>query len=188
VSPRAHAIIVLVPLALAGSTAHLNAQSLAEVAKREAERRGTAPQAGKVYTNGNLTPDFTVPSPPPVADPTVTADPAPSSESPTPQSEAAASNQPQGESQPLSQKGEDYWRDRANRIRNLLDKQRSQIEALETRVNELRASEDPGTAQERALSSRALEKARTDLGHLEDEWNNFEATAKAQRIPEAWIR
>ena len=43
----------------------LPAQSLAEVARKEAERRGTAPPATRVYTNGNLTPDFTAPPAPP---------------------------------------------------------------------------------------------------------------------------
>ena len=111
-----------------------------------------------------------------------------SSESSAPQTNGAAADQPPGEPKPLSQKGEDYWRDRANRIRNHLARQRSQIQALQGRVNELRNSNDATTENERDLSVRALEKARTDLGYLEDEWSNFEATAKAQKIPEAWIR
>ena len=43
------------------------AQSLAEVARKEAERRGTTGKPGKVYTNDNLTPDFTKPPEPPPA-------------------------------------------------------------------------------------------------------------------------
>jgi hypothetical protein len=188
VNPRVAALVVMVPLALAGGAAHLQAQSLGEVAKREAERRGTAPDARKVYTNGDLTPDFTVPAAP-VPEPAVaTSDKTPSSEGSTPQAAAAAADQPPGESKPLSQKGEDYWRDKANRIRNHLAKQRAQIEAIQRRVNELRNMNDATTENERDLSVRALEKARTDLGYLEDEWSNFEATAKAQKIPEAWIR
>jgi hypothetical protein len=58
---RAGTTLVVAQLAV-GSTAA--AQSLAEVARKEAERRGATPEAGRVYTNDNLTPDFTKPVPP----------------------------------------------------------------------------------------------------------------------------
>ena len=51
--------------ALLASAAESSAQSLGDIARKEAERRGTAPVAGKTFTNDNLTPDFTKPEPPP---------------------------------------------------------------------------------------------------------------------------
>ena len=56
---------VVVLSALLASAAESSAQSLGDIARREAERRGTAPAAGKTFTNDNLTPDFTKPEPPP---------------------------------------------------------------------------------------------------------------------------
>lgn len=188
--PRRIAFVAVVSYVVLASGPTGSAQSLGEVAKREAERRGTGPQSGKVYTNGDLTPDFTTPAPPPAAaaqDAAAAEEPAPG-ESTTVAPEGAAGDHTEEQSGPLSSKGEDYWRARAERIRNRIDKQRSQIEALQARVNALKGSNDPGTDQERTLAVRALDKARTNLGYLEDERANFEATAKAQRIPDAWIR
>ena len=58
---------VAVLSALLASAASSSAQSLGDVARKQAERRGPPPAAGKTFTNDNLTPDFTKPEPPPVA-------------------------------------------------------------------------------------------------------------------------
>lgn len=170
------------------------AQSLAEVAKREAERRGTVTKSGKVYTNAGLIEDFTKP-----------VTPAPSAAAAAPKAEAApaasttkaeeeplqapvAENGKEVAPQPFTDKGEQYWRRKASALRTAIAAQNAQIAALETRVASLIEAKTGTDMRERDLSSQALQKAKADLASLEEEKGRFEAVAKGKNIPAAWIQ
>lgn len=172
------------------------AQSLADVARKEAERRQATQAPTRTYTNGSLTPDFTTPPQPAPAAPgegvqtgaegkaesALAADapgaaPGADQEGVTPRDEQ--------EPQPSHDKGEDFWRARANRIRARLNQQNAEIAALQKQVS----SFPPGSASpEHSIAVRALSKAQDDLVSLNDEWLRFERQARERNVPDAWIR
>lgn len=189
-------IAILLVLSAASS---VNAQSLAEIARMEAERRATVKVPGKVYTNADLIPDFTKPVPiDPPADPSAGA-PAPVDPAASPASSStgepvdATAGEGQGGVTPRDQqepqaadgRDESYWRDQAQLIRTRLANQNAQIEQLQARERTL--APDAGNA-ERALVQQTLQKAVSDLAFLNDEWLRFERSARERRIPEHWIR
>lgn len=170
-------------------------QSLADVARREADRRASQPKAGRVYTNGDLTPDITTSFP---------TESAPRKAQP----EGAASTKedeiaPDGvrdsdsdvrerhealEPLELDDKGEDYWRARANSIRERVNHQRAQVAALQGRVTSLADAQGVAGDRERELTSKALLKAQSDLAYLEKDLVDFEVTARRKNVPLAWIQ
>lgn len=170
-----------------------NAQSLADVARREEARRERVVEPVKVYSNDDLTPDFTVPPPPE----TPAAAPPPPAEAEN-EPEKADGVQPEGQAvsedavrtddQPKDTKGEAFWRDRASTLRNRVDAQRAQVAALRTRAAELAGSEIPTAARERELTQMTLLKAQSDLAHFEQDLADFELTARQKNIPPAWIQ
>lgn len=175
------------------------AQSLAEIAKKEAERRATVAAPGKVYTNDNLIPDFTKPlQPPPAAPEAAAAEPGPAPAGADPASSPVHSGtDPQApdqegvtprelqEPQPDDDKNEEFWRGQARLIRSRVAGQNAQIAGLRARAN----SFPPGVADaEKALVEQTLQKAIADLAYLNDEWLRFERSARERNIPDHWIR
>jgi hypothetical protein len=168
------------------------AQSLAEVAKREAERRGTVTKSGKVYTNSSLVEDFTKPVTPvpAVAAPAPKTEAAPAAGTTKPEEEPlqvpVAAPGTEVERQAPSDKGEDYYRGKATIFRNAIAAQKAQIAALETRVASLSEAKTGTDLRERDLSSQALQKAKADLASIEEDRARFEAIARAKNAPSAW--
>lgn len=184
--PRTIGWVVSVVLATAGSGA---AQSLGDVARRSAAQRGATSKAAKVYSNGDLTPDFTTPESPTPSKPAE-----PDGETPATDSTAEADKlefSPVSDTEaapPKNERGEEYWRERATRIRDRLQQQRLQIAELQRRVETLSGLGGSTAGREKDLTELRLRQAQSDLGHLEQEWANFEATARAKNVPPAWIR
>ena len=132
---RSLARICVVTIVAMLAVSRVEAQSLADVAKREADRRGSAPATGKVYTNGDLTADFTNPSPAPAPAPSATSaksEPAAATEE-VPQTPVAEPGT-EVEQQAPSDKGEDYWRRKATAIRTAIAAQEAQIEQAQAGV------------------------------------------------------
>jgi hypothetical protein len=180
--------------------AALSAQSLAEVARKEAERRGTAPPVTKTYTNGNLTPDFTTPPPPPApeAAPAVAAkaDEAPRPDGEMSEEEAAklkereevekwgVTPRDQQELPPGDDHNEEFWRNRSNLIKARLATQNANIQQLRERMAATRGSSD----DERDVLERTFARAEADLKHINAEWVRFERQARDRKVPESWWR
>lgn len=180
-------------------TGGVRAQSLAEVARIEAERRAKVTAPGKVYTNADLIPDFTKPAP--AAD-QAAATPetlaaadagAAAASAATAQPEAAkpgaeptgVTPRDQQEPQPADDRDETYWRNQAQLIHARLASRNAQIEQLRARE----ASFAPGVeSAEKTLVQQTLQKAVADLAFLNDEWLRFERSARERKVPEHWIR
>lgn len=180
---RAMSLVMAAAMLSAGSAA--SAQSLADVARKAAERRDAAQKPGKVYTNDSLTPDFT--APPASAEAATVegeANPRESSEA----EEATAVVDPGVAVPPKNERGEDYWRGRAARYHTRIASQRAKIESLQQRVDSMADVEGSTAARERDLTRARLSQAQSDLAHLEKEWVTFEATARSKNVPDAWIR
>jgi hypothetical protein len=179
--------------------AALPAQSLAEVARKEAERRGTTTPVTKTYTNGNLTPDFTTPPAPPApesAPAAVKADEAPRPEGELSEEEAARQKEredaekwgvtprDQQELPPGDDHNEEFWRSRSNLIKARLANQNAQVQQLRQRMAATRGSGD----DERDVLERTFARAEADLKHINDEWVRFERQARDRKVPESWWR
>jgi hypothetical protein len=173
-----------------GAGPALHAQSLADAARKEVERRKTTKDGGKVYTNADLKP---VVPPPPSA-----TDAAPST--PAPATEPAAASTDASKAPPAKpddkEKSEKFWSGRMQTAREQLEHDRVLVEALQSRVNGLTTEfvnrDDPaqrakiGADRQRALAeldrlNKAVEADAKAVTALEEE-------ARHKGIPPGWIR
>ena len=178
-------------LTLALLPAPVRAQTLGEIARKEAERRKTAgeakaPPAAKVYTNGDLKPA-----------------PAPASAAPAPAPAAAAApaadakgQSAQAQKPPEEEKGESYWRGRMAQAREELRRNQLFRDALQTRINSLSsdyAARD--LPDQRAQIGRDRQTAVDEMARVtaEIEQNTkqidaIENEARLAGVPPGWLR
>ena len=190
---------------LIGSTIPLRAQSLAEVARKEEERRKAIATPSKVITNGDLRP---VTARPPAADAKAEnkePEKAPAEKETPPKDttkepatkdaatkDAAAAKEPAKE--PVKDKA--YWTDRLKSLQEQLARDETYAEALQSRINALTTDfinrDDP--AQKRVLEQTRL-TAIAELDRLkqhipEDKKAiaDFQEEARRAGIPPGWLR
>jgi hypothetical protein len=167
-------------------------QSLADVARKEAERRKTIQTPAKVYTDADLRrlPVTPPPEPPP-------ADPAKASvtdDKPAAGTEGAAA--PAKPVEPSVDLGEEYWRKLITDARSALARSSSYLEALRQRAQALSiqfyALEDPvqrnAAAAERRKVLDDIEHLGQDMAAQERAIAKIEADARKAGIPPGWIR
>jgi len=183
----------VVVLSLVGGALPARAQSLGELAQKEAERRKAmgAPEKAapkKVYTNDDLK---GAPPPPPAAAATGQAPAADASKSKNDdKAKADAAKSPQDE------KGEEYWRTRMANAREELRRNEIFRDALQTRINTLTADyssrDDPaqrariGDDRQKALAeldrvAKAIDDGKKQIADIEEE-------ARRANVPPGWIR
>jgi len=169
------------------------AQSLGELAKREAERRKTAPPAAKTYTNDDLKQ-----MPPPPATATKPAD-AKDSAKPAAAAKPGEKAEPEkvDSTKPAEPaKDEAYWRGRITAAREDLRRNEAFKEALQTRVNALSADfanrDDP---YQRAKIADDRQKALAEMARLTEDIDkgnkliaDIEEEARRAGVPPGWIR
>jgi hypothetical protein len=168
-------------------------QSLGEVARKEAERRGVTATQGKVYSNDSLKPDPTAPRPAPATGlPADVAAAAPDAETKAAGSEAAdgpvtTADGAQPAAAPTgavrSERGEAYWRGRAQEVRSKMNLQSAEVLALRQRLTAL-----PPDSSEYAVTQGAIKAAVHDLEAINNEWKRLEDLARSKNVPDAWIR
>jgi hypothetical protein len=172
------------------------AQSLADLAKKEQDRRKTTakpaekPAEKKVYTNK----DLAAPAPPSPAaaatQPTPNATGGPAQTSPG-QPQKPQGQQPQGEA-----KDEAWWRNRITAARTELSRNEIFLEALQSRVNALNTDfvnrDDPAQRQviandrQRALAE--MERVRGEIEKLKKQIVEIEEEARQAGVPPGWLR
>ncbi|HEX7793933.1 MAG TPA: hypothetical protein VF456_06255 [Vicinamibacterales bacterium] len=203
---RIFAFVSMLGLA-AGSFAPLHAQSLADVAKKEGERRQTTKNSTKVYTNGDLKP---------VGDPApdVAAAPADASSSADKKSadlkSDAKADSAKGDGKAADksaardakasgdgeEKNQEYWGTKMRALNEKLERDRMYAEAIQTRINSLTADfsakDDPA---QRAMIADDREKAVSELSRLrkqieedKDDIGNLEEEARHANVPPGWLR
>lgn len=160
---------------------------LAELAKKEQERRKTQKPSGKAYTNKDL---------PESAKGRTATSPAqaPSAAPAVPIGEAKPAEKPAG--QDVDQKDEAWWRKRITAAREELRRNEVFAEALQTRINSLSTDfvnrDDPfqrakiGEDRDKALSELARVKGEIEGGkkHIDD----IEEEARKAGVPPGWLR
>jgi len=168
------------------------AQSLGDVARREAERRKQA-ASGRVYTNGDLAPvDPPAPSAAPIPVEAATGSGGDTPNTPAPTQEAQPANNGGGE--PVIVKGrekrdEQYWRALARDVRGRLAKATADVAARDARLAEIDAGpQTPTTVREREVISATLSRLQRDARSHSEELTRFMTRAQLAKVPEDWIR
>jgi hypothetical protein len=176
------------------------AQSLGELAKREAERKKAAPTATKTYTNGDLK---AVPAP----SGTATGDPMPAKDGKDAKDPDAKDSKDPKDATPDSErvdatkpaepaKDEAYWRGRMTAAREDVRRNEAFKEAMQSRINALTADftarDDP---YQRAKIADDRQKALAELARLTEDIDkgnklivDIEEEARRAGVPPGWIR
>jgi hypothetical protein len=161
------------------------AQSLAEVAKKEAERRKAVKGEAKVLTNKDLT------GAPPPAGIVTPAPPAPAAgQAPAP-GETDPSQEPESQ-----QKDEKYWRQRITEARERLAQGEILQAALESRLNALATDfvnrDDPAQratiTSERQKAQAQLDRTKKDIENHKKEIADIQDEARKAGVPPGWLR
>lgn len=176
-------------------------QSLADVARQEAERRKAIAAPGKVYTNDSLRTE------PQSSAPAATAAPAPgSAETPATPPAAGAPAPPDGAApgattpaapgaEPAPQTEAD-WRKRAATARDTLARLQTFSEALQSRINALTADfvnrDDPAqrevVAADRQKSLAELERVKQEIAQQQKAIVALQDEARKAGVPAGWVR
>jgi hypothetical protein len=191
--------IVLLILAIAGRAVPVGAQSLANAARQEEERRKAVKDGGKVYTNKDLK-DV----PPAPAAPADDASKDDKASSPTEKTEAGkaadttkATDQAKADSKDkVVQKDQAYWGGRAKALQEALDRDTLHADALQTRINALTTDfvnrDDPA---QRAVIASDRDKAIAELARLKKQIvddtqaiADLQEEARRANVPPGWLR
>ena len=185
---------------LAGLAAPVDAipQSLAEVARKEQERRKTLKPSDKVYTNDDLKTDITKTAPSPATPPSTT--PAAGNTSPgapVPSTQVPSVNLPAGKVEdPPVVKDQAYWNARMNTARAALERSRIFADALQSRLNALNTDivnrDDPAQrAQlelERQRATAELDRVNKEIAAQTMAITEIEDEARKDGVPPGWLR
>jgi chromosome segregation ATPase len=189
IQPRS--LVLLLILAAMGTSVPLRAQSLADIAKKEEERRKALPAPAKIYTNKDLT---AVPGPP--------GSPSGSAGAPAPADGTKAAPDVEKAVKDLESKekgapkDQAYWSGRRKALQDRLDREQTFLEAIQTRINSLSADvvnrDDPA---QRAVLEKERTKALAELARLQQDMTNdkkamadFEEEARRAGVPAGWLR
>ena len=183
--------IALLLLSLAAVVGTARAQSLADVSKKEEERRKTVSAPAKVYTNK----DLKAPSAP---DPAAAPPSTPAAEAPkggdTDTKARDAKGSADAEKDPV--KNQAYWSDKLKALQKKLDQDQAYAEAMQTRINSLTADavnrDDP---IQRGKLERDRQKALADLADLKKSVEEGKKAiaqvhedARRAGVPPGWLR
>lgn len=183
----------LVALMLVGFSTSAHAQSLGDIAKREAERRKSVKDDGKVLTNKDV--PRVIPSSAPA--PTPAAEP-----SDADKSTAAAGDKPAEPGQKDAKetadepKDQKYWSERQRLLQDQLDRDETFLQAVQTRVNALTTDfvnrDDPA---QRSVIAADRQKALEDVTRLnaaivadKKAVADLEEEAHRAGVPPGWLR
>ena len=175
---------------LAGPALTANAQSLADVARREEERRKAVP-TGRVYTNENLGDAVEGSAPPPVLPaapetPAATGAAAPATPPPAP----AVGGEGGGTVVEVeSKRTEAYWRKMMKDLRARLAQSSAALAAQQARLAEIDGGRvSTANAREREVVASAIPKLQEGIRYQTEEIARWTARAKVEKIPADWIQ
>ena len=171
---------------MAGTAAPLCAQSLADLAKKEEERRKTIKAPSKVWTNKDL-----------IAVPAPEASKPPSDATAAPADSTKAGDKPQDKpagGEPA--RDQKYWSGRLKTLQTQLERDEAFAEALQSRINGLTtdfvARDDPA---QKAIIGQNRQKALAELERLKlaivsDKKALADLTEEARKagVPPGWLR
>ena len=190
-APRVGTVIaaILVGAGIGAAIRPLTAQSLADLARKEEDRRKTIGAPAKVYTNKDLNP---VPTGSPAsADASAKAADAPAAAD---KNNDAKDKEPSKDKAPAKDQG--YWSGRMKAVRDKLERDTNFADAMQTRINALTTDfvnrDDP---VQRANIDRDRQKALAELNRLKKDVLDdkkaivdLEEEARRSGVPPGWLR
>jgi hypothetical protein len=186
-------LVVFILLALAGigvGVRPLSAQSLADIAKKEEERRKAVSAPAKVYTNKDLTPTAAGSTPAPAKAGEAPKDADKDKES----KDTKDTKDTKGKDEPV--KDQAYWSGRLKQLQTQLDRDQAFADAIQTRINSLATDfvnrDDPAqravierdrlkAVAEQARLTKAIQDDKKALADLQEE-------ARRAGVPPGWMR
>ena len=180
--PAALAVVTLIGFLFPAPT---NAQSLAEVARREADRREKVGETSKVYTDHSLKP---APPEAPRATPVSVTPELPAAKATEKPQEAASKAADLAAASHFDDRDEAFWRHRATTVRSALEAARADLAALDTRFDSLSGAKGGAETRERDVVTAGQKRARANISSLEGEWGRLEKAAQDAKVPITWIR
>jgi hypothetical protein len=195
--------VALILVAVSAGSA--GAQSLGDVARKEAERRKAVKAPGKTYTNDQLRSDprdATVPASPAAQPATPPAGGAPATgggsaksggDAATPKEQPAGAQKDQAAAAP---KDETYWRTRLQTERDALSRAQMFAEALQSRINGLStdftARDDPAQraaiGADRQKSLDELQRVKKEIDQHTKALAELQDEARRSGAPAGWLR
>ena len=170
----------------------LSAQSLADIAKKEEERRKAVPAPAKVYTNKDLTPAPAGSTPAPAKAGEAPKDADKDKES----KDAKGKDTKDAKDKDAPVKDQSYWSGRLKALQTQLDRDQAFADAIQTRINSLTADfvnrDDPA---QRAVIERDRVKAIAEQTRLtkaiQDDKKavaDLQEEARRAGVPPGWMR
>lgn len=162
-----------------------SAQSLGDMAKKEAERRKAIKSSGKVLTGDSIR---SVPAPAPASVPS----PAPAAGGAATGSAAAEKPKPE-----VDRKTQELaWRQRIQAARDSLQRSQTFAEALQSRINGLTADftarDDPAqravVANDRQKALAELDRVKNDIVQQTKAIADIQEEARRAGVPPGWLR
>lgn len=185
---RLTGLTVVLGVSCAYGTASVAAQSLADIARKEQERRKQVVAPGKVFTNADLRalPPVSDPPPTPVSATPASATPTAEAVIPAAREAAAAS----------TARDENYWRSRIAASRLMLDRAKLMFDSHTSRINALTTDfvnrDDPAQrallAQDRQNVLAEQERMRLEILRLTKDIAVIEDEARRAGVPPGWLR
>ncbi len=170
-----------------------SSQSLAEVARKEQERRKQIKTPSRVYTNEDLKSSRA-----PLTTGAAAAESAKPAEAAAPTGPAGspAAGSPAGGAAPDPKKDEQFWRERIGKARQELERQELFLQALQSRANglyaEFTARDDPAQRllieRDRQRVLNEMERVKADIDRLQKELAAIEEEARRAGVPPGWLR
>jgi hypothetical protein len=183
----------------AGATAQTQ-PSLAELARKEAERRKTVKDSKKVITAKDLPESARKTATPPAAPAHGTGAPATEPGTATPATEHGAGAPAGGDQKPAgnaAQGDEAAWRGRIMQARETLQRNEVFLQALQTRQNALYNDFRNGAGtytqqaqvnEDRQKNQQELERVKVDVENSRKLVANIEEEARKAGVPPGWLR
>ena len=180
-SPRVIALLLVL-----GFAARAGAQSLADVARKEEERRKNAPEPAKVYTNKDLA-GTPAPAPPAgAAEAAKKAEPA--------KTEPAKDDKDTKDKEPPKDKA--YWAGRVKALHDQLERDTTFADALQSKINALTTDfvnrDDPAQRGviERDRQKAIAQQAKLKQAVIDDKKAiaDLEEEARRAGVPPGWLR
>lgn len=187
-------LTIFAVLALAATVLVARAQSLADVAKKEEERRKAVSQPAKVYTNKDLSPAPAGSTPPSDKD---AKDGGKDAGKDAGKDTKAAADAKDGKTDDAKDtKDQKYWTEKFKQLREQLDRDKTFADAMQNKINSLTTDfvnrDDP--AQKRMIEADR-QKAIAELGRLTKAIaddakaiSDFSEEARRAGVPAGWLR
>jgi hypothetical protein len=194
------------------------AQSLADVARQEEERRKAIKKPSKVYTTEDLRRDTSGGTPTPVSGPaaptsastpstsstpsstpttpSTPASPAPAADGSTPSTGAPSNGKAPAEAPSQGSKDPTFWKGRISQARQQLERTKTLADAMQSRINALNTdfvnTDDPvkrsGVERDRQKALAELERLKKEIKEVTKSITDIEEEARRANVPPGWLR